>query len=159
LPIGGRVNGGAQVPNPAAARRLVRVLKAAFVGSPFFFFYIVVKTSATAAHAPSATVEMALTLVALTNVALGYAVPRLMMRAAQRTPGSRDQATVIQRWLTANVLGFALLESCSLLGMALHFLGAELQRTELLIAVGIIATVFFSPGALPDGGSGPTEPR
>jgi hypothetical protein len=153
-----QMNGRAPVTNPAAAMRLVRVMKIFFVVSMLFFLYMVMKLPATAAQTPDAKLEMALTLLALANIVLGFVVPRYILRAAQRAQGNTTQATLSQRFITASVLGFAFLESCSLFGVVLHFLGADLRRSELLIGVGIVATVFFSLGPLPDSGSGPTLP-
>lgn len=153
-----QMNGRAPVTNPAAAMRLVRVMKIFFVVSMLFFLYMVMKLPATAAQPPDAMLEMVLTILALANIANGFVIPRYILRAPQRAQGNTTQATLSQRFITASVLGFAFLESCSLFGVALHFLGADLQRSELLIAVGIVATVFFSPGPLPDSGSRPTLP-
>jgi F0F1-type ATP synthase membrane subunit c/vacuolar-type H+-ATPase subunit K len=152
------MNGRAPVTNPAAAMRLVRVMKIFFVVSMLFFLYMVMKLPATAAQTPDAMLEMVLTILALANIANGFVVPRYILRAPQRAQGDPNQATLVQRWFTANVLGFAFLESCGLFGVVLHFLGADLRRSELLIGVGIVAIVFFSPGAVPDSGSGPTLP-
>jgi F0F1-type ATP synthase membrane subunit c/vacuolar-type H+-ATPase subunit K len=153
------MNGRAPVTNPAAAMRLVRVMKIFFVVSMLFFLYMVMKLPATAAQTPDPKLEMVLTILALANIANGFVIPRYILRAPQRAQGDPNQATLVQRWFTANVLGFAFLESCGLFGVVLHFLGADLRRSELLIGVGIVAIVFFSPGAVPDAGSGPNLPN
>jgi F0F1-type ATP synthase membrane subunit c/vacuolar-type H+-ATPase subunit K len=152
------MNGRAPVTNPAAAMRLVRVMKIFFVVSMLFFLYMVIKLPANGTQPPDPKLEMVLTILALANIANGFVIPRYILRAPQRAQGDPNQATLVQRWFTANVLGFAFLESCGLFGVVLHFLGADLRRSELLIGVGIVAIVFFSPGAVPDSGSGPTLP-
>jgi hypothetical protein len=152
------MNGRAPVTNPAAAMRLVRVMKIAFIASALIFLYMVMKLPANATQPPDPTLEMVLTILALANIANGFVIPRYILRAAQRAQGDPNQATLVQRWFTANVLGFAILESCCLFGVALHFLGADLRRSELLIGIGIVATVFFSPGAVPVDAPG-TDPQ
>jgi hypothetical protein len=143
------MNESVPITNPAAALRVVRMLKIAFVASAILFLRMIITIPAHPLQPVNSTVETAITIVALVNIILGYAFPRFMLRAAQRASGNTSNVPSIQRWFTASVVGFAILESCSLFGVALHFMGAELLRSELLIAVGIVATVFFSAGAPP----------
>jgi hypothetical protein len=62
----------------------------------------------------------------------------------------------LQFWFARSVIGFAFIEACSLFGVALHAMGADIRRSELLIGIGIVATVFFSAGEAPadEGDSG-----
>ena len=143
------MNGRAALLDPAAARRLALVLKAAFIVSAILFLYIVIKIPAKMPQLQNPSLEMAMTIIALTMIVLGFAFPNFLAKVAQRAPGNTIQAVRMQGWILRNVIGFAFLEACSLFGVALHFLGAELLRSELLISVGIVATVFFSAGTLP----------
>jgi hypothetical protein len=147
------------ITNPAAALRLVRIMKGAFIVSALFFLYLVITIPASDSRPPDPVIETVLTFFALTNIVLGFVIPRFMAKAAQRKSESKSPAAPLQRWFTASVAGFAFLESCSLFGVMLHFLGAELRRSELLIAVGIVATLFFSAGAPPGADEGSISPR
>jgi membrane protein YqaA with SNARE-associated domain len=138
---------------------LMRVMKIAFIVSALLFLSLVMRIPAKETQPPSSSLEMALTILALTDVVIGYVIPRFILRSAQAAQENAAQPAAIRRWITASVIGFAFLESCSLFGVMLHFLGAEIWRSELLIAVGILATVFFSAGAVPGADGGSTEPR
>jgi hypothetical protein len=95
------------------------------------------------------TVETLITIVALAAVVLGFVFPRYLAGIAQRASANATQAAQRLQWLARSVMGFAFIEACSLFAIVLHSLGADLRRSELLIGVGIVATVFFSPGAPP----------
>jgi len=129
--------------------RTVRIMKIGFITFALLLIYLIFKIPASAPQPIDPTVEMAVTILALVDVVLGFVFPRFMMRMAQRAPGNAAPATALQRWFAGSVVGLAFLESCNLFGFALHFLGAELGRSELLIGVGIVATMFFSAGAPP----------
>lgn len=148
------MNGRVTVTSPGAALRLVRVLRiTVVVAQILFLYYLVIRFPIASPRPLDPTAGMVITGLALANVVLGFVFPRYFLRIRQRAQGNAAQAALLQRWVTANVVGFAFLESCSLFGVALHFLGAALRRSELLIGVGIVATVFFSLGAPP----GPEE--
>jgi hypothetical protein len=140
----------ATITDPAAALRVVRAMKVAFIVSAILFLSIVIKIPANATQPPDPNVELAITGVALAMVVLGFVFPRMLERIAQRAPRNTVQTTPVQRWFTRSLIGLAFLEACSLFGVTLHFLGAGIRRSELLIGVGIIATVFFSVGTPPE---------
>lgn len=137
------------IKDPAAALRVVRAMKVAFVLSALLFLYIVIRIPATSAQPLDSTVEAAFVIAALTMVFLGFAARKLFARAVQNASATTIPAADLQRWLAASVISFAFLEACSLIGVALHFIGAALWHSELLIGVGIVATAFFSAGAPP----------
>jgi len=139
----------ASIPNRAAALRLVRALKYAFALSPILFLLVIIRIPARNVAPPEPTVVTAITIVALTMIILGYAVPRSLAQVGQNSQATATLAGQLQSWLSRNLIGFAFLEACSLFAFVLHFLGAELRRSELLIAVGIVATLFFSAGEPP----------
>jgi hypothetical protein len=146
------MNGRTPITNSAAAVRVVRVMKSAFVVSAILFLFVVLDVPSKTAQPPVPAIEISITVIALANVALGFVLPRYFLRIGQRASRNAQQSTPIQRWFTANVVRFALLESCTLFGVMLHFMGAALRHSEFLIAVGIVATVFLSLGALPGEG-------
>ncbi len=133
--------------------RLVRILKICFVASQILFLYfLVIQLPSPSTRPVDFKIEMALTILALSNVVLGFVIPRYFLRAGPRATGdASQQSSPIQRWFTANIVGFALLESCSLFGVVLHFLGAPLRHSELLICIATVAIVFFTAGAPPAG--------
>jgi hypothetical protein len=145
---------GAPNPNPAAARRVFRVLKIAFVAYTALLFFVVIRIPPKSRIPVDGTIQAAITAVALAALVLGFVVPRFLVKPANSSIANATAPSPIKRWFTAGVVGLAFLEACSLFGVTLHFLGAGLERSELLIGAGLVATVFFSPGTLP--GAGPS---
>jgi hypothetical protein len=145
--------------NPAAAKRLFRLIKIGFIVYMALLFFVVIRIPSKSHRAVDPMIELALTMTALVALVAGYVAPRVLARHPQ--PESQDAAAApaIKSWFSGGVIGLFFLEACSLFGVVLHFLGADLQRSELLIAAGIVSTVFFSPGALPDGANAPAEPH
>jgi hypothetical protein len=113
------------------------------------FLYMVIKVLPAAASPVDPMMETLLTIIALASVVVGLVLPRILPGLAKNVPDHVPQAQRLQSWFTRSVLGFAFVEACSLFGIALHALGASLHRSELLIGIGIVATVFVSAGEPP----------
>ena len=143
------MNGQTPITSRAAALRMVLVMRLFFVVSAFLFLYMILKVLPGGTQPPNPVVETAITVIALGSVAMAFVLPRMLAGRAKRTTGSATQAAQLQFWVLGSVVGFAFLEACSLFGIVLHVMGANLWRSELLIGVGIIATVFFSAGEAP----------
>ncbi len=120
-----------------------------FVVSAFLFLYMILKVLPGGAQPPSPAFETAITIMALGAVVMGFVLPRVLAGRAKRTTGSVTQSAQLQFWVMRSVLGFAFMEACSLFSIVLHVMGANLWRSELLIGIGIVATVFFSAGEAP----------
>lgn len=143
------MNDRAPLANPEAALRLVRVLKIAFILSSILFLFVVIEIPSKSPQPVDRTVELALLIAALTTIVLGYAFPKFLASSGQGRSGSAPQASALQAWFSRCVMSFAFLEACSLFGVVLHFLGAELLHSELLIGVAILALAFWSPETPP----------
>jgi len=143
------MNGGAPITNPAATVRVFRILKIAFLVYTVLLLFIVIRIPSKSHRPVDQTLEMAITIVALATLAMGFVSPRLLAKFARPSSQSAPAAIPIRRWFTGGVIGLAFLEACSLFGLSLHFLGADLQHSASLVGAGIVAIVFFSPGALP----------
>lgn len=124
-------------------------MRLCFVVSAALFLYMIVKIIPGGTQPPSPAFETAITVVALGAVVLGFILPRTLLTRSQRATENANRVAPLQFWVTRNVLGFAFLEACSLFGIVLHIMGADLWRSELLIGIGIVATVFFSAGEAP----------
>jgi hypothetical protein len=113
------------------------------------FLYIVFKGPPKVTAPPQPAVELVISGIAFTNVALGFVLPGFIARAALRSQSNNQPSTPIQRWLSGCVLSVALFESCNLFGLVLHFIGARVLIVESLFAAGLLAVLIRSPGAPP----------
>jgi hypothetical protein len=137
----------------------VKTLKISFIVAGLLFLYLVFKLPPNNTAPPQPAFELIVSAIALINVALGFILPGFMVRAALRGQSSaQPPATPIQRWMSGCVLSLALFQSCNLFGLVLHFVGARVLIVESLFAVGLLAMLFWSPGAPPaDEGLSPTQ--
>jgi hypothetical protein len=135
----------------AAADRapLMTIIKIAFVVSGLMFVYIVITIPAQLRRPVDLPVQVTLSIVALVVVALGFYAPRFFGRVPTRTTPDRPGATAVSRWTTTSLISLSFFEWSSLSGVALHFLGGRVQLVALLLAVGIISTLIWRPGAPP----------
>ena len=143
------MNGSAQIASPAAALRVFRFMKAAFLVYGILLIYVIIKIRPKSSSPEDSTMVVAITFLAPIMLVLGFFTPRFFPRLAQRSSQSAPGATPIKQWFSGGLIGLCFLEACSLFGVVLHFLGAGLRQSELLIGAGIAAIAFFSPGALP----------
>jgi hypothetical protein len=135
------------VPNAKQALQTVRVLKATFIVSGLLFLYIVFKIPPKVTAPPKPALELIISLIALTNVALGFILPGFIARPSQSV--TRSSTPPIQRWISGYVLSLAFFESCMLFGVVLHFVGSRVLVVECLFAAGLLAIVFWGPGEPP----------
>lgn len=132
--------------------RLMTTIKIAFVVSELLFVYIVVTIPAQGRHPADLPFEAGLLIAAVTAVALGFLAPRIFGRAPIRKTHDRSVSTAPNRWLAVNLMSIAFFESSSLFGVALHFDRGNVQLVALLLAMGIISTIVWRPGAPPASG-------
>jgi len=137
-------------PKAGDARRIVGILKISFIVSGLLFLYIVFKIPPKATLSPQPAFALVISAIALTNIVLGFVLPGFLARNALRgQSGMRQPTTPIQRWMSNCVLSLAFFESCNLFGLVLHFVGARVLIVESLFAAGLLAMLFWSPGAPP----------
>jgi hypothetical protein len=136
--------------NPAAIARAARVMKIGFIAFAVLLMFLVMKMPAQPRQPSDPLVANAITVLALLDGALGLVMPRFLVRSARRRPGSARPVTPVQQWFTGVVVSYAFFTSICLFGFALHFLGADLRRSELLIGVGIVSMVAVFPKAPPE---------
>ena len=128
---------------------LMRILKYAFVLSAFMFIYVAIKIPVQPHQPVSQPVEIAITFAALGCVLAGFVLPRILFRAAERTPQNNSDEAQLKRWITKGIIGIAYFEACILIGLALHFLQGSVWLIDLLFGLGIVAELFWNPGTPP----------
>lgn len=136
-------------PTAAQAVRVVKVLKISFVVSGLLFILIAFRIPARPTTPPDPLVEVIVSLVALTNIALGFFLPGLVSRAAGRRLTNTQASTPLQRWVSGCILSLAMFMSCCLFAVVLHFIGARVRIVEILFAFGMLSIVFWKPGTPP----------
>ena len=133
-----------------APERVMRTMKLTFIVSGFLIIYVMLKIPA--AHLPhpeNPALEFAIAAVALINLLLGLLARRFFARLATNSSRSGAKSTPLSRWFSANVLSFALIESCLLFGFVLNRFGGSVRLVELLCGSAMIAFLFWSPGRPP----------
>lgn len=127
----------------AAAVRLGRTLKLAFIGSGLLFIFLVIRLPAKSPHSAPPAIELVMTIVAFACVFAGFFVPRVVRRAQpfQDRPGS----TALNQWMSMTVLSLAFFQACILFGFVLHLVGARAPFVDVLLAAGIISLLIWSP--------------
>jgi hypothetical protein len=134
--------------------QVMRVLKLAFLLSVFCFFYTMIEIPQAPQQPVGHGVEVALTVVALACVAMGFLVPRYLDRSARQKLEGKPAAAQLSWWMTKGILRLAYFEACVLLGFALHFLGARFGLPMFLFGVGFLAMLFANPGPPPSAEDG-----
>jgi len=138
-------------PKATQALTVVRTLKISFIVAGLMFLYLVFKLPSNGRTQPQPAFELVIAAIALTNVVLGFVLPGFIARAAGRDQPTARPSTPIQRWMSSYVLSLALFQSCNLFGVVLHFVGARVLVVESLFAAGLLAMLFWNPGAPPTG--------
>lgn len=131
---------------------IVRVLKLSFIVAGAMFIFLVIRIPAQPKDAPSSTLELAISVVALLCVVVGFFVPsRLSLPLAPSSPSLLGNSTSapVKRWFARCVVSLAFFDACNLLAVVLHFVGARIRIVELVFAIGMLSLIFWSPGAPP----------
>ncbi len=136
-------------PKTIQAIKMVKVLKISFIVAGLLFLYVVFTIPSKATRQPQPTFELVIAAVGVTNVILGFVLPGFIARAAARSQSSTRPSTPLQSWMSGCVLSLALFQACNLFAVVLHFVGAPAVFVESLFAAGLLAMLFWSPGAPP----------
>jgi len=131
------------------ASRIIRIMKICFLVYGASLILVVYRVPAKVRHPPNSSFELAISLVAIVNVALGFFPPQFLSKLTARSSASQRASTPLQLWMTRSVSSMALFLSCVLFGLVLHFVGAQLHLVELLFTVGLLSLLFWSPGTPP----------
>ncbi|HWA96131.1 MAG TPA: hypothetical protein VG844_16140 [Terracidiphilus sp.] len=143
----------------ASAVQIIQALKFTFILFGFALIFVAYKLPSQGESAADMTVEFAISAIALVDIALGFFLPRYLMRQAERTPRGNVQATPVQRWMTFGVIGLAFFQSCNLLAFTLHFLGARSTFVVILFTVGMCSMIVWDPGKPPSSVNGSIHPN
>lgn len=142
-----------------APARVIRIIWFGFVlaGVTIIFGAMTVPVQTTNALDPTA--EMAIAIVALSDVALAFFARRFLARLARVAPGSSVESAEMNRWFLGNVASLAIIFSCNLLAFVLHMLRARGELVELLFGAGMISLLLWRPGTPPEADGAETISR
>lgn len=129
--------------------RVMRTMKYAFIMSVLLFIFVTIRVPSKAAHHPGPSLELIIIAIALTNLAMGWAGRPILRRLTKANAGRDRNAALLNQWMSANILGFALIESCALFAVVLHMLGSSIKLVGLLFGCALLALFAWSPGAPP----------
>ena len=131
------------------AQLIMRIVRFGFIAFSALLIFLVFKLPAPSAATPNPVAEVAISIVALTNIALGFFAPRFLLSSARMRSRHASTSTPVQRWLSGCILSLALFESCVLFAFVLHQIGARERIVETLFGLGMISLLFWNPGTPP----------
>jgi hypothetical protein len=133
----------------AALVRTIRITKRGFIAFGVLLIYVMVRSPAPPQASPNPTFELAITFVALANVAIGFLAPRLFGFARKRTTQSQSRSDAIGQWMQVSLVSLACFNACTLFGFVLHFVGSRILFVEITFAAGLISLLVWRPQATP----------
>ena len=132
-----------------APERVMRTMKYAFIVSVLLFIFVTIRVPSKTAQHPGQSVELIIIAIALTNLAVGWAGRSILSRLTKANADRDGNAAPLNQWASANILSFALIESCALFAVVLHMLGSSTKLVSLLFGCALLALFTWSPGAPP----------
>lgn len=131
----------------AAAIRLMRVLKMAFLLFGLLLIFVIYRVPAKPWVRANPALEVILMIVAGICVAEGFLAPRFFGRLLKRRQG----ADPLQAWLAVGVLSLAFFNAAMLFGCVVHFTGGRLPFEAVPLLAGWLSILVWRPQAAPAG--------
>lgn len=132
-----------------APERVMRTMKYAFILSVLLFISLTIRVPSKAAHHPGQSLEFIIIAMALTNLTVGCAGRSILRRLTNANVGRNGNAAPLNQWVLANMISFALIESCALFAVVLHMLGGSTKLVGLLFGCALLALFTWNSGAPP----------
>jgi hypothetical protein len=132
------------------ARLMMLFLKTGFIVSGLLFAYLALKLPGQAPQPVNPAFEWAICAVAVADDVIGLLYGRKLAGwIRRRAPRNGPLSDPLQVWMVGNMLSLALMESCTLFGLVLHFVGAGARFAGVLLSIGVLSVIFWSPGNPP----------
>ena len=141
-------------PTVAQAQRSVKILKIVFIVSFVLLIEVTFRFLHPSAAPPSPAMEIAISLLALASIAVGFLAPKFLFSQVKQIAENTPQQTPVKRWITFSLMSIAFFESCILFALVLRLIGAQTWIVGSLDAVGLIALLVWNPGTPPSEDSG-----
>ena len=92
------------------------------------------------------TVPLAVGVAALSSISVAQTLrQKLVIAPAEELARQPDNAALLQRWRSGNIVQFAFAESVTLLGLVLRLLGASWPVAAPFFAVGLLMLLLSAP--------------
>jgi len=129
-----------------AAFLQLRLIHGSFILSWFLFILVTVYIIHPVDKLAGMTVPLALGVAALSSISVAQALrQKLVVAPAEELARQPDNAALLQRWRSGNIVQFAFAESVSLFGLVLRLLGASWPIAAPFFAVGLLILLLSAP--------------
>ena len=125
--------------------RMLRAIQLAMLGS-VVLYGVVGELAGPRPRPVDPTLAYVFSTLAVAVVGMIFVVRRtLVLRSAASLAANADDALTLSHWRTGYLTTYALCEALALLGLALRFLGSNLQGSVLYYVGGFVLLLFFGP--------------
>jgi len=129
-----------------AAFLQLRLIHGSFILSWFLFILLTVYIIHLMDKLTVMTVPLALGVAALSSISVAQTLrQRLVIVPAEELARQPDNAALLQRWRSGNIVQFAFAESVTLFGLVLRLLGASLPIAAPFFALGLLMLLLNAP--------------
>ena len=129
-----------------AAFLQLRLIHGSFVLSWFLFILLTVYIIHPVDKLTGMTVPLAVGVAALSSISVAQTLrQKLVIAPAEELARQPDNAALLQRWRSGNIVQFAFAESVTLLGLVLKLLGASWPVAAPFFAVGLLMLLLSAP--------------
>jgi len=129
-----------------AAFLQLRLIHGSFILSWFLFILLTVYIIHPVDKLTGMTVPLALGVAALSSISVAQTFrQKLVIAPAEELARQPDNAALLQRWRSGNIVQFAFAESVTLLGLVLKLLGASWPVAAPFFAVGLLMLLLSAP--------------
>jgi len=129
-----------------AAFLQVRLIHGAFILSWFLFILVTVYIIHPADKLTGMAVPLAVGVAALSEISVAQTLrQKLVIVPAEELGRQPDNAALLQRWRSGNIVQFAFAEGIALFGVGLRLLGASWPVAAPFFAVGLLMLLLSAP--------------
>jgi len=129
--------------------RRIQFIKLGFILFGVLLIYLAAKVPPAGSANLSPTIELAITFMAITDVACGFWLAKWLISNVNRGGASKPQSAVAMRWRSAQVAGLSCISACNLFAFVLHMFNGRQPFIVLLFAVGMLSLIIWNPGTPP----------
>ena len=129
-----------------AAFLQLRLIHGSFILSWFLFILLTVYIIHPVDKLTGMTVPLAVGVAALSSISVAQTLrQKLVIAPAEELARQPDNAALLQRWRSGNIVQFAFAESVTLLGLVLKLLGASWPVAAPFFAFGLLMLLLSAP--------------
>jgi len=129
-----------------AAFLQLRLIHGSFILSWFLLILVTVYIIHPVDKLTGMTVPLALGIAALSSISVAQTLrQKLVVAPAEELARQPDNAALLQRWRSGNIVQFAFAESVTLFGLVLRLFGASWPVAAPFFAVGLLMLLLSAP--------------